>query len=344
MRRPAAARGLAGGAAAGLVAAVVALAWPEAPAAVVQAPPAGPGAPATATPPLAPWGHSAGLRAPRCIRLDPARDRAFVTGTDGRVHVFAGEGTPVASWTLPGPRDGNPQGIAVDRDGNLLVADTHASRVLRCAPDGRLLATYGRPGTGPGEFHWPTGVCEAADGTLWVTEYGTQDRLHHLAADGSPLAVIGATGHGVGEWYRPSNVRIGPDGNVWVADACNHRLQAVALDGTLVAVVDASGTGEPLRNPYDFAFARDGACYVAEFGASRIRRLAPGPDGRVAGGAVTTVAGTGAQRGAVCTPWGVDVAAGCLCVADTGNHRVQAGREADGLAVARLPRAGGGGG
>ena len=270
------------------------------------------------------WIGALSLRDPRCVRADPERDRVFVIGTDGGFHVFHCDGRHILSRPLPLERDGSPQGIAVDADGNVLVADTHASRVLRLSPTGELLASYGRLGDAAGEFNWTTGVCEAPDRTLWVTEYGMQydgdhDRLHHLRADGSPIAVFGGTGKTAGKFYRPSNVAIGPHGNVWVADACNNRLQVLDPAGRALRVIDGAGSsGGVLRIPYDLIFDGPDHLLVAEFGANRIRRFTL--DGRND----ETLVGPGRGRGAVFTPWGCATAPGLLLVADTGNHRLQA--------------------
>jgi DNA-binding beta-propeller fold protein YncE len=218
-------------AAAGLAVGVLALVFGPASEGALREPVASPGTPTAgllSEPAHRLWSGAQSLSDPRCVRADPERDRVFVIGTDGGFHVFHCDGRHILSRPLPLQRYGNPQGIAVDADGNVLVADTHASRVLRLTPAGELLATYGRLGDGAGEINWVTGVCEAPDRTLWVTEYGMEwdgdhDRLHHLQADGSPIAVFGGTGKPPGKFYRPSNVAIGPRGNVWVADACNNR-------------------------------------------------------------------------------------------------------------------------
>ncbi len=265
---------------------------------------------------IAEWGRSAGLKAPRCVRVDAARDRVYVFGTDGDLHRFDTTGRALGAVALPGERSGNPQGLDVDADGNILVADTHAHCVLRLRPDGSLIARYGKPGTGPGEFHWPTGVCEAPDRTLWVTEYGEQDRLHHLAADGTPIGVYGRTGSGAGEFYRPSNVAVTPAGDVWVADACNHRLQLFSASGAFRREVRGPAAS-PLRYPYDVVLDAAGTLTIAEFGAHRVRRL------RRNGVLDQTWGGPGTAPGLLTDPWGCTPFAGGVLVADTGNHRLQ---------------------
>ncbi|MHC5018926.1 MAG: SMP-30/gluconolactonase/LRE family protein [Planctomycetota bacterium] len=262
------------------------------------------------------WGRSEGLKAPRCVRVDTARNRVWVFGTDGRLHLFDTEGNAVRSFALPGERSGNPQGLDVDADGNILVADTHAHCLLRLRPDGTLIARYGKAGTGPGEFHWPTAICEAPDRTLWVTEYGEQDRLHHLNADGTPIGVYGGTGSEPGQFYRPSNVAIDGDGGVWVADACNHRLQLFDASGAFQREVRGPADAL-LRYPYDVVVDRDGTLIIAEFGSHRVRRL--DAHGRL----LQSWGGPGTESGRLVDPWGCTPFADGVLVADTGNHRLQ---------------------
>ena len=55
-----------------------------------------------------------------------------------------------------------PLGVAVDSDGNWLVADTGNNRLQLLAPDGAHLKTIGSYGSAPGQFKDPFGV--AVDG------------------------------------------------------------------------------------------------------------------------------------------------------------------------------------
>jgi DNA-binding beta-propeller fold protein YncE len=40
------------------------------------------------------------------------------------------------------------------------------------APDGMFLTSFGRLGSGPGEFEYPMAVAVTADGTVFVTDFG----------------------------------------------------------------------------------------------------------------------------------------------------------------------------
>ena len=78
--------------------------------------------------------------------------------------------------------------LALDRDGNLWVADYGRDRVVKLAPDGRLLQSWGSRGSGPGEFVGPKGVAiDPTSGRLYVADTGNA-RVQRLAPDGTPEA------------------------------------------------------------------------------------------------------------------------------------------------------------
>jgi DNA-binding beta-propeller fold protein YncE len=93
-----------------------------------------------------------------------------------------------AAATLPDAQLRRPEGIAVDHDGNLWVADYGRDRVVKLAPDGRLLLSWGGRGSGPGEFVGPKGVAiDPTSGRLYVADTGNA-RVQRLAPDGTAEA------------------------------------------------------------------------------------------------------------------------------------------------------------
>ena len=66
----------------------------------------------------------------------------------------------------------------------------------------------------PGEFLYPTDVATGPDGSIWVSEYGGNDRVQVFNADGSLRRVIGAVGDRPGEFSRPQAIALSPDGGV----------------------------------------------------------------------------------------------------------------------------------
>lgn len=89
---------------------------------------------------------------------------------------------PPATWRLePGLRIGALDGegpevfgriqdLAVAADGRVVVLDGQAQEIRVFAPDGHHLATWGRQGSGPGEFQYAYGVVFGPDGLVRVPD------------------------------------------------------------------------------------------------------------------------------------------------------------------------------
>ena len=66
-----------------------------------------------------------------------------------------------------------PEGIAVDHDGNLWVADYGHDRLAKLSADGHLLLTIGTRGSSAGEFVGPKGVAvDPSSGKIYVADTG----------------------------------------------------------------------------------------------------------------------------------------------------------------------------
>ena len=122
---------------------------------------------------------------------DHFNDRIEKFSASGRFLTQFGQSslaTPVpgAVALLGAPDSGlsRPEGIAVDRDGNLYVADYGRSRVVKLAPDGHLLTSWGSTGQGNGDFVGPKGVALDGNGHLYVADTGN-GRIERFTLDGT---------------------------------------------------------------------------------------------------------------------------------------------------------------
>jgi DNA-binding beta-propeller fold protein YncE len=110
-----------------------------------------------------------------------------------------------------GPPFHYPTNLALGPSGDLYVSDGYGNaRVHRFTQDGRLLQSWGEPGTGPGQFHVPHGLAVDRDGTVYVADR-ENSRVQLFSADGAYR----------GEWTdvaRPCQVAIDRDGLVFVAE------------------------------------------------------------------------------------------------------------------------------
>ena len=194
---------------------------------------------------------------------------------------------------------------------------------------------------GPSEgalFNEPLGLATDTLGNIYVAD-AANHRIRMISTDGTTITVAGsgipgfADGPGAeAQFNRPSDV-IFRDGTLYVADSLNHRIRAIAQNGTVRTL---AGTGEAsftdgdssavrFNRPSALAMSANGTLYVADHDNHRIRIV-------FADGSVTTLAGTGlpgSQNGSNGTatlnqPLGLTIdPEGSIFFTETGSSRVR---------------------
>jgi tripartite motif-containing protein 71 len=69
-----------------------------------------------------------------------------------------------------------PNGVAVDEEGHIIVADSRNDRVQVFSSSGVFIKRFGGKGVGPGEFDRPSGICISPEGHVIVVDFGN-DRI-----------------------------------------------------------------------------------------------------------------------------------------------------------------------
>jgi ABC-type Fe3+ transport system permease subunit/DNA-binding beta-propeller fold protein YncE len=182
---------------------------------------------------LSQWGahgtNDGQLAFPRAVALN-SRGECFVSeyGVLERVQRFAAAG---GSWVASlghfgsGPGEFNrAEGLCVDAQDHLYVADSCNHRIQVFDPAGKLLRTYGHAGAAKGELSYPYDIQVDAAGCQFVCEFGNS-RLQVFDRQDRPIEVIGGPGGGPGEFSNPWSIALDSKGNLYVADAANHRVQ-----------------------------------------------------------------------------------------------------------------------
>jgi DNA-binding beta-propeller fold protein YncE len=110
-----------------------------------------------------------------------------------------------------GPPFNFPTNLAISPNGDLYVADGYGNaRIHRFSPDGKLLMSWGEPGSGPGQFHVPHGIAIDRQGTVYVAD-----------RENSRIQLFSSEGEFLTEWTdiaRPCQVFIDEDSIVYVAE------------------------------------------------------------------------------------------------------------------------------
>ncbi len=233
----------------------------------------------------------------------------------GIVTTVAGDGTPGFAGdggTATNAQLNNPSGIAVDRSGNLFIADTSNFRVRKVSADG-IITTFAGTGTagfsGDGgaatdaELNLPNALTFDSDGNLFIAD-GV--RARKISANGIITTVAGSGVQGYAGDGGPAaaaqfaplfGVAVDPAGNLFLADRLNNRVREVNTNA-IVSTAAGGGTnagfygdGGPgasalLAGPYGIAPDGSGNLFIADTFNNRIREVS-------ANGIITTVAGNG---------------------------------------------------
>jgi DNA-binding beta-propeller fold protein YncE len=270
------------------------------------------------------WGkhgvRNAELHRPRAIAIDK-NDRLYLVDYTARIQVYDLNGRYMGpTWQTPDYRNGRPAGLDIDRDGNLIVCDSHYHIVRIYSPDGQLLRTLGgESGSKPGQFGYISDCIQDEDGYFYISEFGDNDRITKLASDGSLVKCWGRAGTEPGEFQRLRALVNGPDKCIYAADAVNHRIQVFTRDGDFVRCIGEPGEDPgQLSYPYDLSIDSKGNLYVVEYNNHRVQKFS------LEGKSLGCWGGPGREPGKLGSPWALAVdRRGRVHVVDTENHRVQ---------------------
>ncbi len=142
----------------------------------------------------------------------------FVTPVFSQEYVFE------TTWGSPGISFGSfsqPQGIAVDSQGNLYVTDftALANQVQKFTGDGTFITAWGFLGFGAGFFTNPAGIAADQSNNIYVADFGSPEiAVQKFTSDGEFINGWGSLGLGQGQFINPAVVAVDSEGNVYVTD------------------------------------------------------------------------------------------------------------------------------
>ncbi len=242
----------------------------------------------------------------------------------------------------PGSADGTgsaarfswPQGIGVDAEGNVYVADAGNFTVRKITPAGLVTTLAGMAGSsgsteGLGDvarFSNLAGLALDAVGTIYVSAGG----IRKITPAGLVSTLAGGTGgsadgQGSAAAFNGSQgLAVDTAGNVYVADNLNYTIRKITPTGLVSTLAgragksgstDGLGSAAAFYSPLGVAVDAAGNTYVADTGSSAIRKITPG-------GLVSTLAG--GSSASFDQPQGLALdGAGNVYVADTRNHTIR---------------------
>jgi DNA-binding beta-propeller fold protein YncE len=261
---------------------------------------------------------------------------------DGSVSTLAGGAEGYADGSGAAASFNTPSALALDRAGNLYVADTGNHRIRKVSPEGLVttLAGTGEAGYADGaasesRFDAPVGVAVDADGQVYVADT-YNDRIRLITRDGQVRTIAGTGEAGATDgdaltaarFDTPCALAVSDAGELFIADTGNNRIRKLARDAQVTTIpvrAPDGSTPDEISRPAGLALTRDGFLYVSELNRGRIRQVAPDGTTRLVAGIGTGFHdGDGQTAARFNQPAGVALAPdGSLFVADSANYLVR---------------------
>ena len=144
-------------------------------------------------------------------KFTPEGGLLLTLGTSGKPSDTGATSTDYRTIRRAGPPFHYPTNLALSSVGEMYVTDGYGNaRVHKFSPEGRLLFSWGQPGSGPGQFHLPHGIAVDQQGLVYVAD-----------RENSRIQIFTPDGEYLGEWTdvaRPCQLFIDVHGDVYVAE------------------------------------------------------------------------------------------------------------------------------
>ena len=263
---------------------------------------------------------------------------------------FTGDGAAATAAKLS-----FPTGVAVDKIGNIYIADQKNNRVRRVDTSGTISTVAGNGGaayTGDGaaaasaQLSGPTRVVLDTFGNIYIADAGNNAirKIDVTTGNISTIAGTGVAGYNgdavpanTSQLNNPMDVAVNDSGYVFIADTYNNRIRKVDLYGVITTVAGNgipgyAGDGGPapasvIYYPSGIVIDDSSRVYFSQLGDSHVRKIELNDT-------ISTIAGAdsagynGDNRPAttarVWFPQGLALRAnGDLFIADEGNNRIR---------------------
>ena len=211
-----------------------------------------------------------GVMGPWGLAVNQKGDIIVVGYSGNYISIFSQTGKKIRSFGSRGSEHGqfnSPRDVAVDDDGNILVADAGNKRIQKFTSDGKFMVAIGRDTV---ELKNPVSINIHPDSKKIILSDYANRCLQIL----NPDLTFHSSFSNKGQFYRPWNVAFDNAGNMYVGEqrsdnsAC---IQVFTAEGQFLRKFGNTGSGKgELNFPSSISIDRDKVVYVTDYCNHRV--------------------------------------------------------------------------
>ena len=200
--------------------------------------------------------------APTTVCIDSEGYKFVVESWRKLIQVFDPADKHLTTFRL---KEGRPTCVAAVGN-QLFVTDIPGNRIVVLdRSTGKQLRTFGKKGSGPGEFLKPIAITRDSKGFLYVSDQWNY-RFQKLDTGGKPLMSVGKPGDSYGHFQRPRGIAVSPDGVIYVVEVVFEVVQMFNQKGqVLMGFGNFHGAPGFLEGPAGIAVDKSCLPYFADY-------------------------------------------------------------------------------
>lgn len=217
---------------------------------------------------------------PRCYHMPSGgvavdeQGNVFVSDFNSRIQKFDSDGNFLTQWGSRGKGEGqflsSPDGLAVDKAGNVYAADAHNHRIQKFDNQGNFLLAWGKK---DGEdLSEPAYIALDPQGYVYVTDL---TGVQKFDSNGKFLTKWGSIGGGEGQFAdAPEGVAVDSKGSVYVVDNIGNRVLKFDGNGNFLGQWGKLGIGDgEFSSPSGIGIDAEDNIYIAERANHRVQKF-----------------------------------------------------------------------
>ena len=212
---------------------------------------------------------------------------------NGVVSTLAGSTAGYADGTGGSAQFDFPNGVAVDAQGNVYVADSYNHKIRKVSPNGEVSTLAGSTqGLANGlstaaQFNFPTGIAVDSRGNVYVTD-SNNHQIRKITSSGVVTTFSGSIpGYKDGaadmaQFDFPNDLFVDASGRIYIADGNNHNVRKIDIDGDVstlagstIGFADGTSATAQFSSPHGVTINAEGVLYVVDNNNNKIRKMVP---------------------------------------------------------------------